>query len=222
MVTRLGRWIRIAVALAGAGVALVVAAHVWVGAAGAPIVGDDALPVRPVVIVPGAMVHGGRPSAVLSDRLDCALEVYRAGARRILVSGDHGGAGYDEVHAMRDYLRARGVPDGDVFMDHAGFRTLDTLERARRVFRVHEAVVCTQALHAPRTAFLARRAGLDAIVRTSDRHDYRNAVARRGRELLAVTLAAWDAAVGTEPAVLGPAVPIAGDARATHDRWTRR
>jgi SanA protein len=220
MTMRRGLWIT--AALVAAAVVALIAAQIWVRAAGVPVVGRGELPARPVVIVPGAMVRAdGRPSTVLADRLDCALELYRAGARRILVSGDHGGAGYDEVNAMRDYLRARGVPDSDVFMDHAGFRTLDTVERARRVFRVRGAVICTQALHAPRTAFLARRAGLDAVVRTSDRHDYGNAVMRRGRETMAVALAAWDALVGTEPARLGPAVPIDGDARASHDRWTR-
>jgi len=213
---------RLAVAAAGVvGVALawLVVAHVWIGRAGASVggVGD-----RDIVIVPGAAVRRGQPSAVLADRLDCAIALYRAGrARRILVSGDHGTAGYDEVNTMHAYLVTHGVPDRDVFLDHAGFRTLDTMVRAARVFGVERAAVCTQELHAARSVFLARRAGIDAVAVIADRRAYGGGLWRPVREALATARAAYDAMVGTEPALLGAPLPIDGDAAATHDRRTR-
>jgi SanA protein len=102
-------------------------------------------------------------------------------------------------------------------MDHAGFRTLDTMQRAARIFEVRDAVVCTQKLYAPRTAFLALRAGIDTTVLVADRHVYAGALHDRTREILAVGLAGFDAIVGTEPALLGPQIPIDGDAGATRD-----
>jgi SanA protein len=216
-----GTWRRLALV---AGIAVLppvvwlLAAHVWIAIAGAS---DGDVGDRDVVIVPGAAVHRGGPSPVLADRLECAIDLYRRGqARRILVSGDHGDAGYDEVNTMRRYLLARGVADRDVFLDHAGFRTLDTMERAARIFGVERAVICTQELHAARSVFLARRAGIDAVARISDRRDYAGGLWRPTREMLAVGRAAIDAVVGTGPAVLGRRVPIDGDAAASHDRWT--
>src|SRR5688572_31867373 len=77
------------------------------------------VPSRYVAIVPGARVtREGEPFPSLEDRLAAALELYRAGkVRRILVSGDHRAEGYDEVNGMAQWLRARGVDEGDVFLD---------------------------------------------------------------------------------------------------------
>jgi len=124
----------------------------------------DAAVRAPIAIVPGASVlRDGRPSPQLEDRLIAALALHRAGrVPRVLVSGARHGA-YDEAGPMRKWLLRRGVPAAAVAEDHEGFRTLDTMRRARRVFAVSRAVVCTQAFHLPRAVFLARRAGIDAI-----------------------------------------------------------
>jgi SanA protein len=181
------------------------------------------VPARTVAIVPGAQVWPeGQPSSILRDRLQAALELYRAGkVRRILVSGDHAQPGYDEVNVMRRWLRDRGVPDEAIFMDHAGLRTNDTMQRAARVFEVRDAIVCTQAFHLPRALYLARHAGIDAVGFVADRQVDPQASADRTRELLATALAVVDVALGRGPRFLGPKVPIAGDAAATHDAATR-
>lgn len=172
-----------------------------------------------VVIVPGAGVHHGRPSSVLVDRLECARALWLEDpSRRILVSGDHGRSAYDEVGPMQRYLVDRGVEERAVFMDHAGFRTLDTMERAARVFGVRRAIICTQALHGPRALLLAAQAGIDASLADADRRDYADPEGRAARDALAAGLAVIDTLVGTEPAVLGPPIPIDGDAHATRDR----
>lgn len=183
---------------------------------------EDA-PERTVAIVPGARVlRGGTPSDALADRLATALDLYRAGkVRKILVSGDHNTPGYDEVNAMQRWMREHGVPDRDVFLDHAGLRTFDTMQRASRVFQVKDAVVCTQAFHLPRSVWLAREAGIDAVGVEADRHVYLKAPLDALREFVARAVAVLDSRVlGTQPRHLGDPIPIDGDASATHDAWT--
>jgi len=175
--------------------------------------------------VPGARVHpDGRPYPVLVDRLEAARRLYEAGkVRRILVSGDHAQKGYDEPNGMRRWLLDRGVPSEDVFMDHAGVRTLDTMQRAAHVFEVRDAVVCTQRFHLARSVFLARQAGIDAVGIVADRRTYGDPRYNAAREMLARTRAFADVYVlGAEPQHLGDPIPIDGDARATHDRATSR
>jgi SanA protein len=181
------------------------------------------VPARAVAIVPGAQVWpAGEPSTILRDRLQAALELYRAGkVQRILVSGDHARVAYDEVNVMRRWLVDHGVPDEAIFMDHAGLRTNDTMQRAARVFGVSGAIVCTQDFHLPRSLYLARHAGIDAVGFVADRQVYPQAGADHAREVLATALAFVDVVLGRGPRYLGPKVPIDGDARATHDAWTR-
>ncbi len=209
------------------GVGATLAMNLWVRREAEPFVVADlaGLAPRDAAIVPGARVHpDGRPSAPLHDRLVTALDLYRAGkVRKILVSGDHAAPEYDEVNAMAHWLWQRGVPEPDVFLDHAGVRTLDTMVRAREVFLVRSALVCTQAVHMPRTVFLARRAGIDALGVVADRQRYLYETRNKMREFIATGVAFLDSYVfGTGPRHLGPVIPIAGDGRATHDRFTDR
>lgn len=146
-----------------------------------------------VAIVPGALVRGTVPSSTLRDRLQTALELYDAEqVGRILVSGDHGREDYDEVGAMHNWLVERGVPSDKIIDDHAGFRTLDTMIRARKVFGVELAIVCTQDFHLGRAVFLARRAGIDAHGLVVDRQRYNGHYKNKVREAVARTLAVLD------------------------------
>ncbi len=177
-------------------------------------------PVSEVAIVPGSLVYADHtPSDVLRDRLECARELWQAGkVERILVSGDHGSPYYDEVNAMHDWLVRAGVPDEVVFLDHAGFRTLDTMQRAARVFGVRAALVCSQAVYLPRAVFLARAAGMNAAGVVADRREYARAFASSLRERIAVAAAVAESALGHGPRLLGPRVDLSGPASVTHDR----
>ena len=76
------------------------------------------------ILVLGAGVRGDSPSPMLSDRLDEGINLYKHGiSNKIIMSGDHGRTGYDEVNIMKQYAINEGVPSEDVFMDHAGFST---------------------------------------------------------------------------------------------------
>jgi SanA protein len=182
--------------------------------------GHDAAqePHAQVALVLGALVEpGGRPSGMLADRLDAAAALYRdRRVDRVLVSGDHGTPGYDEVNAMRLQLVRRGVPDRDIFTDHAGFATLDSMVRARKVFEVRSAIVVTNGFHMARALWLGRRAGLEVHGLVADRSGYGSqGVRSEAREVLARVKAVADVTLGTGPRYLGPKVPITGSASAS-------
>lgn len=174
-----------------------------------------------VGIVLGALVYGksGRLSPVLEDRVDTAIALYKAGkVERLLMSGDHGKSNYDEVNAMRRYARERGVPDDQIFTDHAGFNTYDTMARARRVFLVENAVVITNGFHLDRAVFLARSAGIRAQGVVADKRAYLDASYNDSREFLARCKAVLNVYLWRpDPTFLGPEIPITGSAKASHD-----
>lgn len=150
-------------------------------------------PVRNTVIVPGALVWNKQPSATLEDRLRCSLTLYRQGrADQILVSGDHGRIDYNEVGAMSQWLQKNGVPRSDIVVDHAGFRTWDTMLRARLVFGIKSASICTQKFHLARSVFLAEQAGIDAVGVLADRRPYAAARFNAWRERFARFVAVLD------------------------------
>ncbi|MCL1898133.1 MAG: YdcF family protein [Micrococcales bacterium] len=116
------------------------------------------------ILVLGAGIVGSQPSVMLAQRLDTAAELYFQGsAPVILVSGDNSSLDYSEVDVMRQYLVGIGIEEGDVYRDHAGFSTYETMVRAHQVFGVERAVVVTQRYHLSRALLDARGAGIDAV-----------------------------------------------------------
>ena len=86
------------------------------------------------ILILGAGVWGDKPSPMLKDRLDKGIELYKEGvAPKIIMSGDHGREDYDEVNLMKKYAIEEGIPSEDIFMDHAGFSTYDSIYRAKEV-----------------------------------------------------------------------------------------
>lgn len=179
----------------------------------------DEIDSAPVVIVLGAKVKAdGQPSDILRDRLLTAIDLYRAGSvEKILVSGDDGQVEYDEVNAMRLYLLGADVDPDDIFLDHAGFDTYDSMIRASKIFGVTKAIVVTQAYHLPRALYLADAFGIDAQGVAADRQTYRGMLRYQVRELLADTKSVVDVIVGAPPHFLGEAIDITADGRATWD-----
>ena len=137
------------------------------------------------IIVLGGGIRGKRPSPLLQDRLDKAIELYFDNAApKIIMSGDHGNNDYDEVNVMKSYAIEQGVPSEDIFMDHAGFSTYDTMYRAKNVFGINKAIIVTQNYHIYRSLYIANKIGLDAYgVPVYKRR--RNGVFREIREVLA-------------------------------------
>lgn len=171
-----------------------------------------ATPRRSVALVLGTAptVHG-RPNLYYTYRLRAAADLWEAGAiEGVLVSGDNGEADYNEPDAMRADLIALGIPADVVTCDYAGFRTLDSVVRAKEVFGLERCIVVSQPTHAERAVFLASARGLDAIAFGAREPGARRArVKSRMREVAARTLAVLDVVLGTEPKFLGPPVEVA-------------
>jgi SanA protein len=175
-------------------------------------------PTAQCAIVLGARVYkDGTPAAMLTDRLEVGVQLYKLGkVDKLLLSGDHGRTDYDEVNVMLDYVVARGVPDIDVFTDHAGFDTYDTMYRARDVFMVKTAVVVTQGYHLSRAVYTARTLGLEAVGVGADLRPYLHHFRNEAREVLARVNAVLQLRITHPlPKYLGPRIPITGDGRAT-------
>jgi SanA protein len=177
------------------------------------------VPASYTAIVLGAMVYQtGKPSFILQDRLDVAYELYRSGKiKRFLLTGDHGQKGYDEVNTMKKYLLEKGVDTRDIFLDHAGFDTYNSMVRAKEIFEVNDAVVVTQDFHLNRAVYLARANGLNACGIASDRREYRTINYLRFRELSARVKAFAEVIFGKDPVFLGTAIPITGDSKLSYD-----
>jgi len=163
-------------------------------------------------MVLGAMVHGETPSPVLEDRLLFAYELYKTGkAKKILVSGDHGREEYDEVNAMKQFLLDKEVPAEDIFMDHAGFNTYDSMYRAKEVFQVRTLIISTQKFHINRALYLAEKMGIEAYGYPSPDKDLYNMEVLNTREGLAKVKAFLDADIlKRKPKFGGEAIPISG------------
>jgi len=115
------------------------------------------------ILVLGAGVVNGKPSLALSDRLDNAVELYKASkSKRILVSGDNGTTYYDEVTAMKNYLVKKDVKKGAIFGDYAGFNTYDSMYRAKEIFGIKTMIIATNEFHMQRSLYIARRLGIEA------------------------------------------------------------
>ncbi len=116
-----------------------------------------------VVLIPGASVVRGAPSAILRSRSDAAVALYQgARASNILVSGDNGAKEYDEVTPVVAYLIDSGIPKKDIIVDRGGFDTFTSLFRARETLGFRSIVIVTQDFHVARAVFIARALGLDA------------------------------------------------------------
>ncbi len=181
----------------------------------------DALPEADCILVPGALVRDeDQLSGVLQDRMDAAIALYEAGkADRMLFSGDHGRVEYDEVNAMMDYAVERGVPKEDIFLDHAGFSTYETMYRARDIFCVKSAIIVTQGVNLSRAVYDARRLGIEAYGVDADAHVYGNERQQALRETLAcVKDFLYVNVFLPEPKYLGDAIPIWGSSALTHDK----
>ena len=114
------------------------------------------------ILVLGCKAYSDGPSLMLEKRLIKAKEVYNLLNTKLLLSGDHGGKKYDEVNVMRDYLLAEGVPSRDIFLDHAGVSTYDSIYRAKYVFDAKKIIIVTQEYHLYRALYLANKLGIEA------------------------------------------------------------
>ena len=171
------------------------------------------------IIVLGCQVRSdGTPSHMLEDRLKRGVALYDLGAApKLLMSGDHGTREYDEVDAMKRYAVDNGVPSADVFMDHAGFSTYDTVCRAKEIFQAKKVLIVTQTYHLYRAVYIAQKLGLEAYGVAAEYRTYSGQFARDIREVLARVKDFGMCVFKPDPVYLGEAIPISGSGEQTHD-----
>ena len=171
------------------------------------------------IIILGCQVKDdGSLSHMLRDRLMRGLEVYETGAApKLLMSGDHGREEYDEVGAMKNYAIENGVPSENIFMDHAGFSTYETMYRAKEIFKAEKVIIVTQEYHLYRALYIAERLGMEAYGVSADLNRYAGQSMRDFREVLA-RCKDWAMCIfKPEPTYLGEAIPVSGNGDITND-----
>ena len=155
---------------------------------------------------------------MLEDRLKRGVALYKLGAApKLLMSGDHGTQYYNEVDAMKRYAVEADVPSEDVFMDHAGFSTYESMSRAIQVFEADKVIIVTQQYHLYRALYTAKALGMDAYGVAADYRQYSGQLARDVREVLARIKDFGMAILQPDPTYLGEAIPISGSGELTHD-----
>lgn len=155
-------------------------------------------------------LRNGRDNLFFKTRIRAAVELFKAGkVKTFIVSGDNHREGYDEPTDMKDALIAEGIPDARVYPDYAGFRTLDSIVRAKRVFGQDKLTIISQRFHNGRAVYLARANGIDAIAFNAPDVRLESAVKTYLREAFARVKAVLDVHVlHTQPKFLGEPVKM--------------
>lgn len=170
------------------------------------------------IIVLGCFVKpSGVPSDMLYDRIKMGNELYLSkAAPKIIMSGDHGQVEYDEVSTMKAYAVDAGVPSEDVFCDHAGFSTYESIYRAKEIFGADKVIIVTQEYHLHRALYVAKSLGIDAYGVSADYRTYAGQIGRDLREILARNKDFITSIFKPEPTYLGESIPINGNGDITN------
>lgn len=162
------------------------------------------------VLVLGCGVRNdGTPTDMLADRIKVGIRAYETGVSdRLLMSGDHSRKDYDEVNAMKAIAVESGIAADNVFCDHAGFSTYESMYRASDIFGADRIVIVTQSYHLPRAIYDARRLGIEAYGVSADERVYAGQTYRDVRELLARAKDFVWCVVRPEPTFRGEKIPI--------------
>ena len=171
------------------------------------------------ILILGAGIWGDKPSPMLQDRLDEGIKLYKEGiASKIIMSGDHGREEYDEVNIMKEYAIEKGVPSEDIFMDHAGFSTYESIYRAKEIFGADNIVIVTQEYHLYRALYIAEKLDINAYGVNSDPRKYSGQTFRELREILARNKDFINCIIKPKPTYLGELIPVSGDGDITNDK----
>lgn len=170
-----------------------------------------------ILILGAGIIDENTPTPMLKDRLDAGIQLYKKGAApKLLLTGDNGQKEHNEIHVMLNYAIDAGVPEEDIFCDHAGFSTYDSMYRASSIFNVKKAIVVTQKYHQYRALYIGEKLGLEVRGVSSDQETYVGQLCRDFRELLARIKDFGKVYIKAEPALGGEAIPISGSGLISH------
>lgn len=170
-----------------------------------------------IMVLGAGIIDAETPTDMLRDRLDAGILLYRNSvAPKILLTGDNGTVTHNEIHVMLNYVKRAGVPEEDIFCDHAGFSTYDSMYRAKSIFEVEHLIVVTQTYHEYRALYIAEKLGLSAKGVASDQEKYRGQPVRELREVLARVKDWGKCFLKPEATLGGEAIPISGSGISSH------
>ena len=170
------------------------------------------------IIILGAGIWGDKPSPMLEDRLLEGIKLYQNSVSdKIIMSGDHGRKEYDEVNIMKNYAIEKGIPSENIFMDHAGFSTYESIYRAKDIFEAKKVVIVTQEYHLYRALYIANQLGLEAYGVGADPRQYVGEIYIEIREILARDKDFIKCIFKPEPTYLGDTIPVSGNGDITND-----
>lgn len=170
------------------------------------------------ILVLGAGIWEDKPSPMLRDRLLTSIEIYEnKNTNKIIMSGDHGEEKYNEVQVMKNYVIEKGVPSENIFMDHAGFSTYESIYRAKEIFKAKKIIIVTQKYHLYRALYIANKLGLEAYGISADKKEYSGQIKREIREILARNKDIIQTIIKPKPTYLGEPIPVSGNGNITND-----
>ena len=161
-----------------------------------------------VVLGTSERLANGHLNLYFKYRVEAVLQLYNSGKiSKVLVSGDNSRKEYNEPESFQKALIAGGIPSDKIVLDYAGFRTLDSMIRAQKVFGLNEFVVVSQRFHNQRAVYLARHYGIKAIAYNAQDVSVYYGFRTKLREGIARCKAMIDIVIGVDPKYLGEKVP---------------
>ena len=156
---------------------------------------------------------------MLEDRLLTSIDIYENNITdKILVSGDHTEDDYDEVNVMKNYLIEKGIPSKNIFMDHSGISTYDSIYRAKKIYKANKIIIVTQEYHLYRALYIAKELNIDAIGVPADKREYYNQSKRDIREIAARIKDFIKCIIKPEAKYMGEVFSINGNGDNTNDK----
>lgn len=169
-----------------------------------------------IIVLGAGIINRDQPTPMLKDRLDVGIELYKNGiAPKILLTGDNGQVDHNEIHTMLNYCLSNGVKKEDIFCDHAGFSTYDSIYRAKDIFQLTDAVIVTQTYHLYRAMYIGDQLGIKVYGVGSDQKKYSGQYIRELREVAARVKDFYQCKVGAKAQMGGERYDITGDGSIT-------
>ncbi len=154
-------------------------------------------------------LSNGRPNYYFIYRIEAAASLYHTGkVKYILVSGDNHKTTYNEPEEMQKALIEKGVPENAIFLDYAGFRTLDSVVRAKEIFGQERLTFISQRFHNERAVYLASKYDIDAVGFNASDVNIKGGLKTRVREAFARVKVFVDIIFNKQPRFLGEPVEI--------------
>lgn len=157
----------------------------------------------------GKFLSNGSPNDFFFNRIDAAVELFKSNKIKfVIISGDNSKKDYNEPLDMKNELVKRGISENKIFLDYAGFRTLDSVIRAKEIFGQNSFIVISQKFHNERAVYLARRNGIEAYGYNAKDVEAYKGFKTKLREYFARDKVFLDILFGIEPKFLGEKIII--------------